>query len=137
MSRAATYLEVLNDGKKSLVLRSTNSSFRIPQGCIHSEYKIAARDFQTTAPRLENIEVGLRPVAQDTKFAPMNVETNRLKVKTPLPHHITPSEVYPSTTQDMTDAFKLACQQGLSAEEELAAKRTKTDGEDISQRGTA
>lgn len=91
-------------------------------------------------PKLEDIQSEPRPVTEDIKTAPETADTNRLEVQTSLPHHPTPVKDSPSADQEMVDAplspTKVSRQRELDSEEEPAAKRTKTNGEDVSPKTT-
>ncbi|CRG92725.1 hypothetical protein PISL3812_09791 [Talaromyces islandicus] len=164
MSRAATYLEVLN-GKKSLILRSSISTVAFSQDHIQSEYTTIASDFhslalkgndssfiliyfdpsmksnlavrstQTSAPKLEDTEARLPPVIHRTSFTHMTTETNRLNVCNSLLH------ITLSADQEMINGSlsipKLGCHRELSAKEGPAAKRKKliSDARSCPKRG--
>lgn len=88
-------------------------------------------------PKLEDSES--RPTPEDIKTAPETAEKNHHEVQTSLPHHPTPVKDSPAD-QEMTDAplspAKPSRQRELDSEEEPAAKRTKTNGEDVSLKTT-
>ncbi|CRG92262.1 hypothetical protein PISL3812_09319 [Talaromyces islandicus] len=94
------------------------------------------------APNLEKVESEPRPAAEDIKSAPVTADSTRLEAQASLPHHPTPVKESPSASadQEMIDAplspTKVSRQRELDSEEEPAAKRTKTNGEDASPKTT-
>jgi bromodomain-containing factor 1 len=96
--------------------------------------KLAPED-ATNSPAAAKFE-DVESAADDIKPAPDTTGTNHLEVQTSLPHHPTPVKESPSADQEMIDAplspAKVSRQREVDSEEEPAAKRTKTNGEDVS-----